>query len=249
MEPSPLFPSCVTGCSDGSFLRCGSLGLPELACGVVCIPQRDLLWDLRVFSARLMADSELFTEQKRVRRRGRGSIEGSAAHLWLWGCYSRPGTPHQPPMPLTTLCLVKSHEYSGITQPRCETLTCCCGLPCLPPDAVSQWRGSWVHTSQLSCLAKVGPWWHSRRPEEGEIESLARCQDQVGLGEDCTMIAPVSIDRARQEQETPSANGVCGEIPSLWDGRCSVTQGTDPVASWLPGTHHIRHLVPGSGSE
>lgn len=83
----------------------------------------------------------------------------------------------------------------------------CCGLQHLPPYTVSHRTSSWLHTSRHSCLAKVGLWWHSRSPEQGEVESQARCQEQVGVRGDCITVTPVS--REMVQLPTKPGNPFC----------------------------------------
>lgn len=78
------------------------------------------------------------------------------------------------------------------------------------------------------------------------MESLGRCQGQVGLQEDCIIkiLHPENCPCHPQDQEASSASGLPRIDSRPWDGCCSVTQQPDLVASRLPGIHHPTHLDP-----
>lgn len=123
-----------------------------------------------------------------------GEEQEPGAHPWLWAVF--PGLkpiPHSLPIPFIAQCLAESQRTRApvlhLDGPKSPTMpkdpqSLLPSQP-FPPDTVSQQRGSWVNTSHHSCQAKVGSLCHSRSPGEGEMESLGRCQGQVGLQEDC----------------------------------------------------------------
>ena len=64
------------------------------------------------------------------------------------------------------------------------------------------------------------------------MESVGRCQGQVGLREDCITqnLHPEEWPCTHKTRKPLLQVDVCGQTPGPWDGCCSVAQGTDLAA-------------------
>lgn len=112
-----------------------------------------------------------------------GEEQEPVAHLWLWVVF--PGlkpVPHSLPIPFIAQCLAESQRTLApvlpLDGPKSPTMpkdpqSLLPSQP-LPPDTVSQQRGSWVNPSHHGCQAKVGPLCHSRGGGNGVTGKVSR---------------------------------------------------------------------------